>query len=280
MAETFLFLLTAHLVADFVLQDRWTVRLKAHLSRRWPRKMISIPRGRSAMRARAVRAFGLHVMLVAGLSWLALASFRTDALAAVAVIALTHAAMDWIKLRWLGRGLWAFALDQAAHVSVIAVVAAAWPTLWGDGAWGRLDAGERQAALAAACALAGLIGAVRVGAVVLRESIRALGWTNEATAKSLPGAGAVIGQFERALILFFVLAGQPGGVALLIAAKAVLRIRDEDRKHSEYVIGGTLMSFGWALGVAALTQAALERWQPPKPAPSACVQCPGGIASP
>jgi hypothetical protein len=251
MAETVLFLLAAHLIADFVLQDRWMVQHK----RRPP-------------------VFALHIAIVAATAWLALASFRPEALAAVAAIAATHAAMDWIKLRHLRPGLWAFALDQAVHVSIIATVAAAWPGLWAGGAWGALPPGEQRLAITAVAILAGAIAAVRVGAVVLREAIRALGWENEATARSLPGAGALIGQLERALILFFMLTAQPAGVALLVGAKAVLRIRDEDRRHSEYVIAGTLMSFGWALGVAALTQAALAHWRPPAPAlPSACVQC-------
>lgn len=252
VAETFLFLLGAHLLADFVLQDRWMVTHKRRPS-----------------------VFALHVALVAGLAWLALASTRPEAWAAVIIIAVTHAAMDWLKLRHLGGGLWPFALDQSAHVMVIAIIAAIWPDLWAQGAWGALAPAERQGSIMAAAVLAGGIAAVRVGAVVLREAIRALGWENEAHGKSLPGAGALIGQLERALILFFMLSGQATGVALLIGAKAVLRIRDEDRRHSEYVIAGTLMSFGWALGVAALTQAALARWTPAPamPLPSACVQC-------
>lgn len=252
VAETFLFLLSAHLLADFVLQDRWMVERK-----------------------RRAEVFALHVALVAGLAWLALVSTRPEAWAAVIIIAATHAAMDWVKLRRLGAGLWPFALDQAVHVAVIAIIAATWPDLWAQGAWGALAPSERQGAIMGAAVLAGGIAAVRVGAVVLREAIRVLGWENEAHGKSLPGAGALIGQLERALILFFMLTGQATGVALLIGAKAVLRIRDEDRRHSEYVIAGTLMSFGWALGVAALTQAALARWAPAPamPAPSACVQC-------
>lgn len=258
MAETALFLLAAHLVADFVLQDRWMVANK-----------------------RRLRVFALHIGIVAVTAWLALASFHRAALLAVAVIAGTHALMDWIKLRRLGPGLWSFALDQAVHLSVIATVAAIWPGLWAGGAWGALPAAEQATVLAIATVLAGLIAAMRAGAVVLREAIRALGWENEATAASLPGAGALIGQLERALILFFMLSAQPTGVALLVGAKAVLRIRNDDRRHSEYVIVGTLLSFGWALGVAALAQAALARWAPPAPsALSACVQCPAPMPPP
>jgi hypothetical protein len=46
-----------------------------------------------------------------------------------------------------------------------------------------------------------------------------------------------------------VLFGQAQGVGLLIAAKSILRFGavKDDRRLSEYVIIGTLASFGWAL---------------------------------
>ena len=51
------------------------------------------------------------------------------------------------------------------------------------------------------------------------------------------------------LIFAFLLIGQPEGVGLLIAAKSILRFGavKDDRAMSEYVIIGTLASFGWAM---------------------------------
>ena len=65
----------------------------------------------------------------------------------------------------------------------------------------------------------------------------------------MPGGGRVIGLLERGLIFALVLLGQPEGVGLLLAAKSILRFGavKDDRAASEYVIIGTLASFGWAL---------------------------------
>jgi hypothetical protein len=82
--------------------------------------------------------------------------------------------------------------------------------------------------------------------------------------KSLPGAGRMIGYLERGLIFALVLFGQAQGVGLLIAAKSILRFGavKDDRRLSEYVIIGTLASFGWALIVAFATAAALATLPP------------------
>ena len=55
--------------------------------------------------------------------------------------------------------------------------------------------------------------------------------------------------------------GQPEGVGLLLAAKSILRFSDKNaRAHTEYVIIGTLLSFGWAIITAVLTRVALQHW--------------------
>ena len=74
----------------------------------------------------------------------------------------------------------------------------------------------------------------------------------------------MIGLLERGLIFALVLLGQPEGVGLLIAAKSILRFGavKDDRALSEYVIIGTLASFGWALVAAYATVAALTALPP------------------
>ena len=73
----------------------------------------------------------------------------------------------------------------------------------------------------------------------------------------MPGGGKMIGLLERGLIYILVLAGLPIGIGFLVAAKSVLRFETakegdlaENRKRSEYVIIGTLASFGWAILVS------------------------------
>ena len=69
---------------------------------------------------------------------------------------------------------------------------------------------------------------------------------------SLPNAGHVIGNVERMLSLVFVMLGQYEAIGFLLAAKSLLRFRETDTVKSEYVLVGTLLSFGFAIlmGVA------------------------------
>ena len=72
---------------------------------------------------------------------------------------------------------------------------------------------------------------------------------------------------ERLMILMLLLADQPDGIGLLIAAKSILRFNElardaSDRRASEYVIIGTLASFAWAIATAWATGAALRALAP------------------
>jgi len=60
---------------------------------------------------------------------------------------------------------------------------------------------------------------------------------------TLQAAGKWIGITERILILTFLFNNQLEAIGFLIAAKALLRFKDEDLKLTEYVLVGTLLSF-------------------------------------
>jgi len=68
---------------------------------------------------------------------------------------------------------------------------------------------------------------------------------------SLQSAGKYIGYIERLLVFIFLLANHWEAVGFLIAAKSVFRFGDlkasKDRKLTEYVLIGTLLSFGIAI---------------------------------
>ena len=65
--------------------------------------------------------------------------------------------------------------------------------------------------------------------------------------QSLPNAGHVIGNVERMLSLVFVMLAQYEAIGFLLAAKSLLRFRETDTVKSEYVLVGTLLSFGIAI---------------------------------
>ena len=85
----------------------------------------------------------------------------------------------------------------------------------------------------------------------------------------LRDGGRQIGLLERGLIFLLVLANQPIGIGFLIAAKSILRYgtANRDQRSAEYVIIGTLASFGWAIAVALATQSLLSALPPLEIAP-------------
>ncbi|WP_417800193.1 DUF3307 domain-containing protein [Tenacibaculum sp.] len=74
---------------------------------------------------------------------------------------------------------------------------------------------------------------------------------NKSTEQSLANAGRYIGFLERILIFVFIAINQWAGVGFLLAAKSIFRFGDltasKDRKLTEYVLIGTLLSFGLAI---------------------------------
>lgn len=73
---------------------------------------------------------------------------------------------------------------------------------------------------------------------------------------SLENAGKYIGMLERLLVFTFIATNHWEGVGFLIAAKSIFRFSDlteaKDRKLTEYILIGTLLSFGIAIVVSLL----------------------------
>lgn len=238
MAETLVALLFAHVLADFVLQTGWMARGKA---------------GRGAL------ALLAHGAIVA-----ATAAAATGALAwPVALLTGLHLAIDVAKGFAPAGRLWPFLADQAAHVASILGVAALAPDLYATGLWADLVAPDGLVGLAAAlphgmALFAGFVIATRAGGFAVGLLMGR--FAADALSDGLPGAGRLIGLLERGLIFLFVLIGQPGGIGFLIAAKSILRFDTAraDQRAGEYVIIGTLASFGWALAAAWATLWLLE----------------------
>jgi len=73
---------------------------------------------------------------------------------------------------------------------------------------------------------------------------------------TLKNAGNYIGMLERVFVFSFVVLNQWSAIGFLIAAKSVFRFNDltraKDRRLTEYILIGTLTSFGLAIGIALL----------------------------
>ena len=95
-------------------------------------------------------------------------------------------------------------------------------------------------------------------ASILIKNIISL-WTPESKSdkdNSLQNAGNVIGILERLFVFYFVVNGNYDAIGFLLAAKSIFRFGDlkeaKDRKLTEYVLIGTLLSFGLAFVTALL----------------------------
>lgn len=231
MIETATALIFAHVLADFTLQTNRMVREK-----------------------RSFGTMALHAAIV-----LATAQAATGQITASALLALAaaHIAIDAAKTYGGFRSFTAFMLDQTAHLATILAIAAYAPNLWATGAWSHIPALLPIMAIAA-----GLIIALQAGqhAIALLMRPHAIRIRNN----GLRDGGRQIGLLERGLIFLFILTGHPLGVGFLIGAKSILRFgtATRDQRTAEYVIIGTLASFGWALLAALATQEALTHLPP------------------
>jgi hypothetical protein len=80
---------------------------------------------------------------------------------------------------------------------------------------------------------------------------------------SLENAGTFIGILERLFVFTFVVIGKWEAIGFLLAAKSIFRFGDlkesKDRKLTEYILIGTLLSFGIAIAVGLLVVYAMSQ---------------------
>ena len=231
-------LLAAHAVADFVLQPDWMVKNKER---------------------RPVLA--LHCLIAAGLTYGFAGRWTLWLLPAW--VFLSHAAIDFIKVRTRRSTLPVFVLDQAAHLAVVAALA------WWFGREGELSIWARYHGPNAWrfwILISGAILCVRAGGILtgfwvkpyLDEIERAKSEAGVAVKaiRGLTNGGRVIGQLERTLIFMLVGMAQPAAIGFLVAAKSIFRFGElkdrENRMEAEYITIGTLISFGWAIATSCL----------------------------
>ncbi len=247
MIDTLIALTYAHVLADFVLQNRWMV-----VNKRNPVALVA----------------HISVVLIAAIICMGALHPALFALAAL------HLALDAAKSWSPFKGLVPFVADQALHGVTLYLVALWVPDLWAQGLWGAVPTtdGGWTASLwpgdgaipvlpAVFIVLTGFILATRAGGFGIGLYMEP--WAASSPA-GLANGGRAIGNLERSLIFLLVFIGLPESIGFLIAAKSVLRFGSvgDDRAVSEYVIIGTLASFGWALAVSFATMQALQYLTP------------------
>lgn len=230
MSAGFVALLLAHVLADFVFQTKGMVENK-----------------------RNPGVFVLHIGIVFGLSVTALGG----AWPVAGAVAVAHLVIDGVKtygvpMRWRA-SFSGFMLDQLAHLGSLVAAVVIWPGalltgLWAP--WAELLVGP--AMVASGGILTVIAGGHAVGLITAP-------YAQAFKAQGLENAGQMIGRLERAVIFLLIAMGEPAGIGFLIAAKSLLRFEaTKEQKASEYVIIGTLTSFGWALGMSSATMVLLD----------------------
>ncbi len=170
---------------------------------------------------------------------------------AFVIIIPSHFLIDLAKLYLLNKKnkRWLFVLDQLAHLLMIAIVIQIYEPFLSE-----VVSMDFTSVLLLFCCL---IGVTTMSAIIMRIIISKWNIENYKNEKeSLENAGTIIGILERLFVFLFVITDFWSGIGFLLAAKSIFRFGDlsraKDRKLTEYVLIGTLISFGLAIGIGMI----------------------------
>lgn len=172
------------------------------------------------------------------------------------LIAVTHGIIDLIKLNFQKENTkrtW-FVVDQMMHVLVLVGVVLFYKGetinfLWFNNQFWIL--------------LTGVLFITKPTSIIIKTIISI--WNpetqNSHDDNSLAKAGNYIGVLERLFVFCFILTGHFEAIGFLLTAKSIFRFGDlkeaKDRKLTEYVLIGTLISFGTAIATGLIVQVLL-----------------------
>jgi hypothetical protein len=189
----------------------------------------------------------LHGVIHFALIWLLL--WEINAWVIASVIAITHVVIDGLKVFLKGKvgTVQLFISDQFAHIGVIF---AAWMLFYNPEFTVTLS--NEWLFILGGFLLVTNPAAYTIGTIMGYWSDNIEIDENE----SLPDAGKTIGILERIFVYVAMIIGSPETIGFLIAAKSVFRFGDiskaKNRKLTEYILIGTLLSFLTATGVGLL----------------------------
>ena len=171
-------------------------------------------------------------------------------LGAIAIIVVTHYLIDLGKLSFTNpkNYRWLFVVDQVLHLLVLGGVLYAISPFTLDFA---AMFTEKTLLLITFLAFVTYVSGI-IMRMLLAPYIDEVAKSDEpGEGGSLKNAGTYIGMLERLFVFGFILMQQWAAIGLLIAAKSVFRFGDlnkgKNRKLTEYVLIGTLLSFGLAI---------------------------------
>lgn len=231
----FIKLLLAHLLGDFLLQpNSWVVDKE---EKKYKSTYLYI-----------------HTLLHGILAWAIVAKINFGVYALT--LAIAHGLIDLMKLQLQKKKTkryW-FVADQLLHLLVIAGIA----LLYNQVDFTHYEIDNRFWIYITAILL------LTTPASIIIKNVISI-WTpheNETKEADLQNAGKYIGILERLFVFFFIVTGNFTSIGFLMAAKSIFRFGDltqsKDRRLTEYVLIGTLISFGTAIATGFLVRYALH----------------------
>ena len=219
-------LLLANLMGDFLLQPSILVK----------KKMESI------------YYTAIHIAIYT-VSLLLVLRFDFSYWSGILILVSTHFIIDFFKIKLTGNlnERLLFFADQLFHMLVIALVVYIYYPYRIDMEW---LYSENTLIIFTALVFITTVSSILVKTVMSRWDIK--------EDSALKNAGVYIGILERLFIFGFILLDYWEGIGFLLAAKSVFRFGDlsksKDRKLTEYMLIGTLLSFGIAIGSGIICQ--------------------------
>ncbi len=217
-------LVLAHLLGDFILQ---------------PRRWVAAKEKRKLMAPQLYLHVFLHGLLIF------LLVFELSFWRWALFLMLSHGVVDAVKLYWQNeqtKRFWFF-VDQFIHVVIILLTVG---YLKNENLRNWQPWSEKEWLILTLLVFLTLPASVFIKTIISK-------WTPlpDQGSDSLDQAGKYIGILERLFVFAFIVAGRFEAIGFLVAAKSVFRFGDlrqsKDRKLTEYILIGTLLSFGLAI---------------------------------
>lgn len=215
----------AHLLGDFVFQPHaWTVK-----------KSSKVLTWYHVWHALIIFLFSFSLSLDYG--------FLTSAILLTIIHFLTDILKSFFQIKFKGKESTYFFIDQVIHIVFLVLISLSY--YYQCGVSFVYDVPIKYLVIIASFVICAKPANILIKNIFISLSISIPKTENkEDENNDLPNAGKLIGLMERFLVLALILVGQYSAVGLIIAAKSILRFRDN--KKNEYVLVGTLLSFGIA----------------------------------
>ncbi|OQX76647.1 MAG: hypothetical protein B6D61_08460 [Bacteroidetes bacterium 4484_249] len=220
--------IVAHLFSDFIFQYDLKAKEKDYLG--FKSKFLK-----------------WHVLITFGFSWLF--SFQLSFIFGALVIALSHWLIDGIKTHLntnIKLNKYVFFIDQILHLLIIVFVVFLFNKYFEIRPFFNTTFNFKYLLI-----FTSYLICTKPANIFIKEVFNAF-QISFSKDNDLPNAGKLIGITERLLVLTFILLNQFEAVGFLIAAKSILRFKNDDVQKTEYVLIGTMLSFGIAIALGVI----------------------------